>query len=91
MNEKLISYVLAGKNRRNVLNLISQGAMTPSQILKKAKYTYLTHIIRTLKDLNKMELIECVNPEAKSYKFYKITKKGKSINEAVQKYLKEYN
>ena len=88
MNEKLISFVLAGKNRRNILDLLSKETLTPAQILRKANYTYLTHIIRTLKELNKVALIECVNPEARSYKFYKITKKGKEINLLVQKYIK---
>jgi len=79
MKEKHTSFVLAGKNRRNILALLNQETLTPAQILKKANYTYLTHIIRTLKELNKMGLVEVVNPEARSYKFHKITKLGKQV------------
>jgi len=52
MREKQISFVLAGKNRRNILALLNEATLTPAQILKKADYTYLTHIIKTLKELN---------------------------------------
>ncbi len=85
MSKKLVSFVLAGKNRINVLSTLSENTLTPAQILKKVNYTYLTHIIRTLKELNEARLIECVNPEARSYKFYKITQKGKKvIKEAIR-------
>jgi DNA-binding PadR family transcriptional regulator len=89
MREKHISFVLAGKNRRNILALLNLETLTPAQILKKANYTYLTHIIRTLKELNLMGLIECVNPEARSYKFYRITKLGKEVLKDVEKIKKE--
>ena len=39
MREKYISFVLAGKNRRNILGLFNQETLTPAQILKKANYT----------------------------------------------------
>lgn len=91
MSKELISFVLAGKNRINVLLTLSENTLTPAQILKKANYTYLTHIIRTLKELSKVELIECVNPESRSYKFYKITQKRKKVIKEVIKIKNEIN
>jgi len=90
MDVKLISFILSGKNRRNVLNLLStEDKLTSSQIYKKLNYTYLTHIIRTLKELEEKGLIKCLNPKDRIYKFYEITKKGKNLNKDVQKMIKE--
>jgi len=86
----MISFVMSGKNRRNILNLLSTGdKFTSSQIYKKLNYTYLTHVIRALKDLELKGLIKCLNPEDRIFKFYEITKKGKEINKEVQKLVSE--
>ena len=39
---------------------------------------------RTLKELLEQKLIICENPEDRSYKFYKISKKGKGVLEEVE-------
>ena len=46
---------------------------------------YKTYTSRTLKELSEKNLIVCKNPEDRSFRFYKITKKGKEILEEVQK------
>jgi DNA-binding PadR family transcriptional regulator len=90
MDAKMISFVMSGKNRRNVLNLLSTGTkLTSSQIYKKLNYTYLSHVIRTLKDLEQKGLVKCLNPEDRIFKFYEITKKGKEINKETQKMISE--
>jgi len=40
---------------------------------------YKSHNSTTIKKLTENGLITCINPEDRSFKFYKITKKGKNI------------
>lgn len=52
-----------------------EKAMSPKQIAKEidvARDNISTRIIR----LNEMKLVECINPEARLWRFYKITKSG---------------
>jgi len=47
-------------------------------IIKKISM-YKSHISRTLKEPLEQKLIICENPEDRSFKFYKISKKGKDV------------
>jgi len=76
---RLISFVARGKRRKETLILISENQrISQSEIMRKLKQ-YKSHNSKTLKELQDKELISCINPEERSFKFYKITKKGKEI------------
>lgn len=76
---RLISFVARGKRRKETLILISEyPRISQSEIMRKLKQ-YKSHNSHTLRELQEKELINCINPEDRSFKFYKITKKGKEI------------
>ncbi len=52
--------------------------MSQSEIMRELKQ-YKSHNSVTIKELNEKGLIVCINPEDRSFKFYKITKKGKDV------------
>lgn len=64
--------------RKKVLLKLSEGVFTPKQ-LEKALNIKLSHISRTLTELEKMKLIECLNPTLRKGKMFKITQLGKQI------------
>ena len=82
---RLISFVARGKRRKETLSLISEHQrLSQSEIMKKLKQ-YKSHNSITLKELFEKELIFCINPEERSFKFYKITKKGREVLREIEK------
>ena len=78
-NPKIISFIARGKRRKEVLEFLNKfKEKSQSEIMKELK-RYKSHNSRTIKELSDKKLIVCVNPEDRSFKFYKITKKGKNI------------
>jgi len=76
---RLISFVARGKRRKETLSLISEHQrISQSEIMRKLKQ-YKSHNSTTIKELTENGLITCINPEDRSFKFYKITKKGKDV------------
>ncbi len=76
---KLVGFILRGKRRKETLNILSKSPkLSQSEIMKGLKQ-YKSHNSVTIKELNEKGLIVCINPEDRSFKFYKITKKGKEI------------
>jgi DNA-binding PadR family transcriptional regulator len=87
---ELVSFITRGSNRIIILGCLALEEMTPSQIKKKTNL-YLSHISRVIQELQEKKLINCINPSSPTVKFYEITKKGKQINDLVQKHKKEYD
>jgi len=82
---RLISFVARGKRRKETLDLISEyQRISQSEIMRKLKQ-YKSHNSNTLKELQQKDLISCINPEERSFKFYKITKKGKEVLKEIEK------
>lgn len=78
-NPKIISFVARSKRRKETLKLLSkEKRLSQPEIMRKLKQ-YKSHNSRTLKELFDKGLIVCVNPEDRSFKFYKITKKGRNL------------
>jgi len=80
----LISFVAISKRRREILQKLSERAMSQPEI-KKLTGMYKTHTSRTLSDLVNKKLIVCINPQDRAFKFYKITPLGKRILEEVNR------
>jgi DNA-binding MarR family transcriptional regulator len=40
---------------------------------------YKSHVSRTLKELISKDLVKCINPEDRNFRFYEITQKGKKV------------
>lgn len=85
VDAKSISFIARSKRRKEVLKLLSRvKKMSQSQIMRVSEQ-YKSHNSRTLKELRDKWLISCVNPDDRSYKFYKITKKGKDALKEAEK------
>lgn len=81
----LISFVARSKRRKETLTLLSKkNRLSQPEIMRELKQ-YKSHNSRTLKELIDNKFILCLNPEDRSFKFYKITKKGKDILKDVKR------
>ena len=81
---KLIAFIARSERRKEVLELLKNGRMIQSAIMKKTGM-YKGHTSRTLKELSEQKLIICENPEDRSFRFYKISKKGRDVLGEVEK------
>ena len=71
-------YVTASSYRTKALKSLDGETKIPSQI---ARDTGLkpNHISKTLSELKEQELIECINPEVKKGRLYRLTDKGNEL------------
>ncbi len=76
------SFVVSGKFRKKVF-LELKRKTTPSQIAKDAKVS-TTQVSRTLKQLEKKGLVECLTPRSKMGKIYALTDKGKELLKEIE-------
>lgn len=75
---ELISFILRARNRVEIIKQLKEGNKTATEISKATKM-YKSHVSRALKDLMDEGLIECLNPNDREYKFYKLTRKCKNL------------
>ena len=80
---KLIAFIARSERRNEILNLLRGERMGQPTIMKKTSM-YKGHVSRTLKELLEQKLIICENPEDRSFKFYKISKKGRDVLKEVE-------
>lgn len=85
INVSLIGFVARSKRRKETLKLIFKKHRLSQPEIMKELNQYKSHNSRTLKELNDKGLISCVNPEDRSFKFYKITPFGKKVLEEIKK------
>jgi DNA-binding MarR family transcriptional regulator len=76
---KLIGFVARAKRRKETLNLLSKHTQLSQPEIMRSLNQYKSHNSATIKELVQKDLIKCINPEDRSFKFYKITKKGRNI------------
>lgn len=80
-------YVFKSKYRTEVLKtLVNNPFQTPSEILKKTPPKYISHMSRTMRELEEKELISCENPKDNNYKVYFPTELGIKVEEEIKKY-----
>lgn len=75
---KEIGYVLVSNYRTEVMKSLSENAKIPSTIAKEAGIR-TNHISNTLKQLKDHELVECINPEVRKGRIYRLTEKGEDV------------
>ena len=73
-----ISYVEISKYRTKVMKSLDGEVKMPSQIAKDADIIQ-NHISATLSQLKERELIECINPEVRKGRLYRLTDKGDDV------------
>lgn len=80
--KKEIDYVKRSQYRTRVIKSLKDDVKIPSQIAKEAKI-YQNHISHTLKQLKEYSLVECINPEVKKGRLYRLTDLGKKVADKI--------
>ena len=84
LDYKTISFLLRGKRREKVLSSLTTPK-TPKQIADECKLS-ISNVSTSLSELSKKDLINCITPTEKIFKFYEITKKGQNAIMNLGKY-----
>lgn len=88
MDSELVAKILRSKLKHQILLEISKDKVTQAQLSKRLNL-YRSHINQIITDLLKNNLVVCLNPKDRDYKFYEITKLGKEVLTSVDKIKKE--
>ena len=75
---KEISYVEISKYRTKVMKALEDDVKIPSQIAKDSEIRQ-NHISKVLSELKAHELVECINPEVRKGRLYRLTPKGDEL------------
>lgn len=73
-----MSYVQISKYREKVVKALEGETKIPTQIARDSDIRP-NHISKVLSELKAHELVECINPEARKGRLYRLTDKGKKI------------
>ena len=77
---KEISYVQISKYRTKVMKSLDGDVKIPTAIANDSGIR-TNHISKVLGELKEHELVECINPEVKKGRLYRLTDKGEKITE----------
>ncbi len=75
---KELSYVKISKYRKKVINALDGKILIPTQIAKDSEIRP-NHISKVLAELKAHELVECINPEVRKGRLYRLTDKGEEL------------
>ena len=75
---KEMSYVEISKYRTKVMKALEDDVKIPSQIGKDSEIRQ-NHISKVLSELKAHELVECINPEVRKGRLYRLTPKGDEL------------
>lgn len=75
---KEVGYVKISTYRTKVMKSLDDQVKIPSQISKDSGILQ-NHISAVLKQLKEHELVECINPEVRKGRLYRLTDKGDDI------------
>ena len=73
-----ISYVQISKYREKVMKSLDGDVKIPTAIAKDSGIR-TNHISKVLSELKAHELVECINPEVRKGRLYRLTDKGEKI------------
>ena len=74
---KQISFVLRAKNRTKIMKALDRPKL-PSQLAKELKI-HISHVSRTLSELEEQGLVQCLTPDEKTGKLYTLTDEGRDV------------
>ena len=75
---KEISYVKISEYRSKVMKALEDDIKIPSKIAKDSDIRQ-NHISKGLAELKAHELVECINPEVRKGRLYRLTPKGDEL------------
>ena len=73
-----ISYVEISSYRKKVMKSLDGEVLIPTQIAKNSEIRP-NHISKVLTELKAHELVQCINPEVRKGRLYRLTSKGDEI------------
>lgn len=74
-----VSFILRSSLSRKILETLKERSpLTPFQMSKETNIAR-SNISTKLVELRKRKLVECVNPQSRKWRFYKITDKGNGV------------
>ena len=73
-----ISYVEISSYRKKVMKSLDGEVLIPTKIERNSKIRP-NHISKVLSELKAHELVECINPEVRKGRLYRLTDKGDEI------------
>jgi len=82
--QELYGFIITSKRRSDILKSLKSKPLRPFQIAKITDYK-APNVSRTLFDLEKMKLVECITPDKASWRVYAITELGKEVLDKVSK------
>lgn len=77
-----ISYVNISKYRAKVIKTLDGEVKIPTVIAKDSGIR-TNHVSKVLSELKAHELIECINPEARKGRLYRLTDKGEEVSKNI--------
>lgn len=80
-----ISYVTISKNRTKVMKSLYNQVKIPSKIAKDTGIL-TNHVSSLLGKLKQHGLVECINPEVRKGRLYRLTEKGEKVLENISSY-----
>lgn len=75
---KKVGYVKGSKYRTMVMKSLNEGPKIPTEIADDIEI-YRNHVSNTLNQLKDEELIECINPEMRKGRLYRLTDLGEEV------------
>ena len=75
---KEISYIKISSYRTKVIKTLEDDVLMPSQIARNSDLRQ-NHISNVLNQLKEHELVECINPEVRKGRLYRLTDKGEKL------------
>ena len=79
---KEISYVQISTYRTKVMKSLEGDVKIPTQIAKDSNIMS-NHISKVLSELKAHELVECINPEVRKGRLYRLTDKGEEVTKKI--------
>ena len=77
-----ISYVNISKYRTKVMKSLDGEVLIPTQIARNSGIR-TNHISKVLSELKAHELVECINPEVRKGRLYRLTDKGEEVTKNI--------
>lgn len=78
-----ISYVQISTYRTKVMKSLYEDVKIPT-IIARDSGIKTNHISKVLSELKAHELVECINPEVRKGRLYRLTDKGEKITEKLE-------
>lgn len=75
-----ISYVEISQYRKKVMKSLEGTVKIPTVIANDSRIR-TNHISKVLSELKAHELVECINPEVRKGRLYRLTDKGEKVTE----------